>query len=117
RRCDMKPDHWVGSSREDLKSFPTELKRDIGFALERVFSKLSRIMMAIRIEPFTPCALLRPSMYCIVSRRNRSVASRHRRRASTLVQRVCRKPKRITSNGEKQENHNQRRSLCDARQR
>ncbi len=30
----MKPVHWVGSSREDLKSFPTEVKRDIGFALD-----------------------------------------------------------------------------------
>src|SRR5437899_7338456 len=107
RRCDMKPVHWVGSSREDLKSFPTEVKRDIGFALDKaqrgdkhpsakplqgfgggVFSKLSRIMMEILIEPFTPCALLRPSMCFIVSRRNRSVVSRHRRRNSTLLQRV-----------------------------
>ena len=32
----MKPVHWVGSSREDLKSFPTEVKRDIGFALDTV---------------------------------------------------------------------------------
>ena len=31
----MKPVHWVGSSREDLKSFPTEVKRDIGFALDK----------------------------------------------------------------------------------
>jgi len=30
----MKPVHWVGSSREDLQSFPTEVKRDIGFALD-----------------------------------------------------------------------------------
>jgi phage-related protein len=29
----MKPVHWIGSSREDLKSFPTEVRRDIGFAL------------------------------------------------------------------------------------
>ena len=31
----MKPVHWVGSSREDLQSFPTEVKRDIGFALDK----------------------------------------------------------------------------------
>lgn len=30
----MKPVHWVGSSRDDLKSFPTAVKRDIGFALD-----------------------------------------------------------------------------------
>ncbi len=30
---EMKPVHWIGSSREDLKSFPTEVRRDIGFAL------------------------------------------------------------------------------------
>ena len=29
----MKPVHWIGSSREDLKSFPPEARRDIGFAL------------------------------------------------------------------------------------
>jgi len=29
----MKPVHWVGSSREDLRDFPTEVRRDIGFAL------------------------------------------------------------------------------------
>lgn len=29
----MKPVHWIGSSREDLRSFPSEVKRDIGFAL------------------------------------------------------------------------------------
>ncbi len=107
RRCDVKPVHWVGSSREDLKSFPTEVKRDIGFALDTAqrgdkhpsakplqgFGGASVLEIvenheAIRIEPFTPCALLRPSMCCIVSRRNRSVASRHRRRNSTLLQRV-----------------------------
>ena len=31
----MKPVHWRGSSRDDLKSFPTEVKRDIGFALDK----------------------------------------------------------------------------------
>ena len=30
----MKPVQWIGSSREDLKSFPKEARRDIGFALE-----------------------------------------------------------------------------------
>jgi phage-related protein len=29
----MKPVHWIGGSREDLRSFPPEVKRDIGFAL------------------------------------------------------------------------------------
>ena len=29
----MKPVHWIGSSREDLRDFPTEVRRDIGFAL------------------------------------------------------------------------------------
>lgn len=28
-----KPVHWIGSSREDLREFPTEARRDIGFAL------------------------------------------------------------------------------------
>lgn len=29
----MKPVHWVGSSRRDLKGFPTAVRRDIGQAL------------------------------------------------------------------------------------
>ena len=29
----MKPVHWIGSSREDLRDFPAEVRRDIGFAL------------------------------------------------------------------------------------
>lgn len=28
-----KPVHWIGSSREDLRQFPAEARRDIGFAL------------------------------------------------------------------------------------
>jgi phage-related protein len=28
-----KPVHWIGSSREDLREFPAEARRDIGFAL------------------------------------------------------------------------------------
>ena len=28
-----KPVQWVGSSREDLRKFPDEVRRDIGFAL------------------------------------------------------------------------------------
>jgi phage-related protein len=34
REPEPKPVHWVGSSREDLKSFPREARRDIGFALQ-----------------------------------------------------------------------------------
>lgn len=30
----MKPLHWVGSSRENLRNFPKEARREIGFALE-----------------------------------------------------------------------------------
>src|SRR5262249_10263854 len=30
----MKPVHWIGSSREDLKDFPKKVRREIGFALE-----------------------------------------------------------------------------------
>jgi phage-related protein len=30
----MKPVHWVGNSREDLKDFPKEARREIGFALQ-----------------------------------------------------------------------------------
>jgi phage-related protein len=29
----LKPVHWVGGSREDLRSFPQEVRREIGFAL------------------------------------------------------------------------------------
>lgn len=29
----VKPVHWVGSSRDDLRGFPEEARRDIGFAL------------------------------------------------------------------------------------
>src|SRR5690242_19836269 len=29
----MKPVHWIGSSLEDLKSFPTDVQHDIGIAL------------------------------------------------------------------------------------
>jgi phage-related protein len=28
-----KPVHWIGSSRHDLRKFPAEARRDIGFAL------------------------------------------------------------------------------------
>jgi phage-related protein len=28
-----KPVHWIGSSRQDLRDFPAEARRDIGFAL------------------------------------------------------------------------------------
>jgi phage-related protein len=28
-----RPVHWIGSSREDLREFPAEARRDIGFAL------------------------------------------------------------------------------------
>jgi phage-related protein len=31
----MKPVHWIGSSLEDLRAFPVEVKRDIGFALDQ----------------------------------------------------------------------------------
>src|SRR5713101_3394159 len=30
----MKPVHWIGSSREDLKAFPKDVRREIGFALQ-----------------------------------------------------------------------------------
>ena len=30
----MKPVHWIGSSRQDLKDFPKEARREIGFALQ-----------------------------------------------------------------------------------
>jgi phage-related protein len=30
----MKPVHWIGSSREDLKDFPKKVRREIGFALQ-----------------------------------------------------------------------------------
>src|SRR5438128_3047843 len=30
----MKPVHWLGSSREDLKDFPKGVRREIGFALQ-----------------------------------------------------------------------------------
>jgi phage-related protein len=103
----MKPVHWVGSSREDLKSFPTEVKRDIGFALDKAqrgdkdpsvkplqgFGGASILEIVENHDGDTYRAvytvrLLRLSMCCIVSRRNRSVASRHRRRNLTLSQRV-----------------------------
>ena len=29
----MKAVHWIGSTREDLRDFPTEVRRDSGFAL------------------------------------------------------------------------------------
>ena len=32
----LKPLSWIGSSREDLKEFPEEIKQDIGFALFEV---------------------------------------------------------------------------------
>ena len=32
----MKPIIWVGSSKEDLSSFPDEVKQDIGYELEEV---------------------------------------------------------------------------------
>jgi phage-related protein len=34
READVKPVHWIGSSREDLKEFPKHVRRDIGFALQ-----------------------------------------------------------------------------------
>src|SRR6266446_5891446 len=34
REAGMKPVHWIGSSREDLKDFPKEARREIGFALQ-----------------------------------------------------------------------------------
>jgi phage-related protein len=30
----MKPVHWIGSSQEDLRDFPKEVRREIGFALD-----------------------------------------------------------------------------------
>lgn len=30
----MKPVHWVGSSREEVREFPKAVRREIGFALE-----------------------------------------------------------------------------------
>ncbi len=30
----MKPVHWIGRSLEDLRSFPKEVRREIGFALQ-----------------------------------------------------------------------------------
>src|SRR5437667_8855346 len=30
----MKPVRWVGGSREDLRGFPSEVRRDIGYALQ-----------------------------------------------------------------------------------
>lgn len=35
-RPKKKPVDWIGSSREDLKSFPTEVQQALGFALYRV---------------------------------------------------------------------------------
>jgi len=32
---DIKPVHWIASSREDLKSFPQDVQRSMGFALHR----------------------------------------------------------------------------------
>jgi len=34
RDAGLKPLHWIGSSRDDLKAFPKEVRRDIGFALQ-----------------------------------------------------------------------------------
>ena len=31
----MKPLHWVGSSKQDLQTFPREARREIGFALDK----------------------------------------------------------------------------------
>lgn len=31
----LKPVHWIASSREDLKSFPRQVQRSIGYALYR----------------------------------------------------------------------------------
>lgn len=33
KRDEPKPLRWISSSREDLKSFPAEVRREIGFAL------------------------------------------------------------------------------------
>ncbi len=33
KRDEPKPLRWVGSSHDDLKSFPAEVRRDIGYAL------------------------------------------------------------------------------------
>lgn len=30
----MKPVHWVGSSLDDLREFPEDVRREVGFALE-----------------------------------------------------------------------------------
>lgn len=32
----LKPINWIGSSREDLKEFPEEVRQDVGFALFEV---------------------------------------------------------------------------------
>jgi phage-related protein len=34
REAELKPVHWIGSSRQDLKDFPKEARREIGFALQ-----------------------------------------------------------------------------------
>lgn len=31
----MKPTHWIGSSKDDLKTFPADVVRDVGYALHQ----------------------------------------------------------------------------------
>ena len=33
KTCSVKPVHWVGSTKDDLRAFPREVRREMGFAL------------------------------------------------------------------------------------
>ncbi|MBI2844398.1 MAG: hypothetical protein HYX78_13455 [Armatimonadetes bacterium] len=35
-RGDLKPVHWIGSAKKDLKAFPDPVQDDVGLALMRV---------------------------------------------------------------------------------
>ena len=89
----LKPVRWIGSSREDLQSFPTAARRNIGYALHFAqagdkhlqpsrckdsgvpgSSKLWKITMAIRIVLSIQYASLRWSTSYMPFRKSRNAA-------------------------------------------
>jgi phage-related protein len=89
-----KPLFWIGSSLEDLRGFPEEVKDEVGFALYQAqtglkprsakplkgFGGASVLEIVDDFGDRTPTA---PSTCCTPSRRNRSAA--HGRPAPRLI--------------------------------
>ena len=93
-----KPLHWIGSAKKDFLEFPAPVKSEMGYALglAQLGGKhpnakpwtgegpgVLEIVEDYRGDttaPSTRCDLPTTFMSCTLSRRNPSVASRHRRK-------------------------------------